>query len=588
MNLAPFVALLSSPQRARSNRLAGFIERMCGRQGLEVLHDDPALLLLGTPGAALHRLPGGGGLIWGRLFDRWTGSPISRPGPGAMFDDPAEHFVRRFWGGYVALRMMGGVPEILRDPSGDVPCYHASVDGCHIATSRPHLLFDAGLLSAEIDWTIIAQALAFRDLRPARTALRGVAELLPGMVARLNGDRLETHCVWTPWLFAAPDNEISGFDAAVQRVRETTEMCLRAWNSCFDRPIVEISGGLDSGIVAAGLSLAGSMPGSITYASADGDPDERPYAEAIAAHLGLDLRTARLDLANVDLTKTDARDLPRPCARNFAQALDRPGRQLAVETGGDGFFSGGGGDNVFCHVQSALPVVDRLRREGFGTGVLSTAVDVARLAQVTIWEVMATASRRMMRAPSTLPTARRNRFLSAGAAEALPWPAGHPWLEAPSDTPPGKRRHIWSLIGIQNHLEGYGRLDHAPIVSPLLSQPLVELCLRIPSWLWCEGGNNRAVARAAFRDALPDVAIARRSKGAFDAFGAQLIDANRPMLRAMLLEGRLAAAGLLDRDSVSHCLGAQLPDGEAIVQLLAIADIEAWARAWEERPRDPG
>jgi hypothetical protein len=33
------------------------------------------------------------------------------------------------------------------------------------------------------------------------------------------------------------------------------------------------------------------------------------------------------------------------------------------------------------------------------------------------------------------------------------------------------------------------------------------------------GGNNRAVAQAAFADRLPAPVVARRTKGAFDGFG---------------------------------------------------------------------
>ena len=99
--------------------------------------------------------------------------------------------------------------EILRDPCGHVACYHAALDGTHFFTSSPHLLFDSRLLRAELDWTAIAQTLAFRDLRGELTPLRGVSELLPGSIARIVGDRLETRCAWSPWTFASPAREIA-------------------------------------------------------------------------------------------------------------------------------------------------------------------------------------------------------------------------------------------------------------------------------------------------------------------------------------------------------------------------------------------
>ncbi len=582
MNTAAFVALLMHGGKMRSERLGRFIGHIRHHSGLEPLLDVPGMLVLGALRAPHVMLPSGGGLIWGHLFDRNSNGRLLSTDEKPGLNAPAERFVERCWGGYAAFRMIDGRPEILRDPSGDVPCYHAVVDGVHLVTSRPALLFDCALMRPEIDWTILAQSLAFRDIRPARTALKGVSELHPGMAATVEEDRLEARCIWSPWTFTAERLEIRDAATAADLVRKTANQCLSAWGQCFEKPIVEISGGLDSAIVAAGLLSAGVRPTALTFTRASGDPDELPYATAIADRLGIKLHASGLDASDVDLNRSEARDLPRPSTRNFSQAMDRPVSELAERTGADAFFSGGGGDNVFCHIMSALPVLDRLYRCG-PLGVPQTAIDIARLTEVTVWEVIATAARQAGRGKRSLPPPRRNRFLADAATERLPVPVGHPWLEAIPSALPAKRRHVWSLIGIQNHMEGYARLARGPIVSPLLSQPLVELCLRIPTWLWCEGGSNRAVARTAYRDLLPAAVIERRSKGVFDSFGARIINSNRALLRGMLSSGGLAREGLLSIESVTRYLDHALLDGEGIVQLLALADVEAWLQAWEKR-----
>ena len=43
-----------------------------------------------------------------------------------------------------------------------------------------------------------------------------------------------------------------------------------------------------------------------------------------------------------------------------------------------------------------------------------------------------------------------------------------------------------------------GQGNEAERISPLFSQPLMELCLRIPTYVLTEGGWDRAVARRAF------------------------------------------------------------------------------------------
>jgi asparagine synthase (glutamine-hydrolysing) len=581
VNIAPFVALVMDRDRPRSDRIDHFVEVSCRSHGLVPLVQRERLLVLGAPEAPHIVIADGAGLVWGHLFDRHGGERRQTLAGTTDLGGGAKEFLRRYWGGYAALCATADGMTVLRDPSGVVPCYHAQVDGVQILTSRPQLLVEAGLMRAEIDWTIVVQGLAYRDLRPTRTALRGISELQPGMAARLTPGRIDTNCAWSPWQFTGPESELADRTAAIGAVGETARMCIAAWGRAFQRPIAEISGGLDSAIVAAGLKLAGCMPACLTFEPAQGDPDETPYARAIADHLGVPLEAVPLRITDIDLMRSQAYQLPRPSARNFAQALDRPNRELAAKIGADAFFSGGGGDNVFCHIQSTAPVIDRFRRQGLGRGLFETIDHVAQLAHCSSWNVARVAARRMIRGAGAERWPSNTRYLSPQALDRLPFPDGHPWVDAPPDALPGKRDHVTALIAIQNHLDGLERIGVAPIISPLLSQPLMEVCLAIPSWLWCDGGNNRAMARAAFRDVLPASVIARRSKGAFDAFAGQLLDANRALLREMLLDGLLARERLVDIDAIERDLGPTLPASDAIVRLLSLADVEAWSRTWQ-------
>jgi asparagine synthase (glutamine-hydrolysing) len=63
-------------------------------------------------------------------------------------------------------------------------------------------------------------------------------------------------------------------------------------------------------------------------------------------------------------------------------------------------------------------------------------------------------------------------------------------------------------------------------VSPLVSQPLIELCLAIPTWFWCADGQNRAIARKAFAGDLPPPTLARRSRGTSESFILQALELN--------------------------------------------------------------
>ncbi|AJP73400.1 asparagine synthase-related protein [Sphingomonas hengshuiensis] len=580
MNKAFYLAVVARPGPEAAERMHRLTEKLQA-PGMADLVAVPELRVVGDPAAAQLTLPNGRGIILGHLFRRVDSKRVT-----AMSGEEAlssRDFVKAYWGGYVAIRAFEDRVEILRDPSGMVPCYHAEIDGVHVLTSRPDLLFGTGLLDPIIDWTIVAQSLVYRDFRPARTCLRGVSELLPGAVLDLSERGASTHCAWSPWQFAQPAARITDPAEAITTLRDVMIVTLGAWAGCFERPMIEISGGLDSSIVAAGMRAPGPAIHCLTFGPAAGDASELPWARAVAEHLGYPLAELVADAATVDIGHSDAQDLPRPCARAFSQALDRPIQKVAAKLCIDAFFGGGGGDSMFCLTHSALPLIDRLTAEGLGRGIFESAGDIAQLTRTNIWKVLAAAARRLPRAHSSMPRPMTNAFLARHVPETLPWPEGNSWLAAPPGVPPGKRNHVWSIIGIQNQLEGYGREAMAPLLAPLLSQPIAETCIAIPTWYWCIGGNNRAVAREAFRDRLPASVIDRRTKVSFSSLAYRVIRANMTILREMLLDGALARQGLLDRERIAGFLDGTMADGEALPELMALVEVEAWVRHWEAR-----
>ncbi|MDH7974488.1 asparagine synthase-related protein [Sphingomonas sp. AR_OL41] len=577
MSALSYVALLSRQTAARSDRVTAWIERLQREHGLAQLFDSPTLALFGDPALPRLALPAGEGIIIGHVFDRATGTSVSQANP--VLRAPAETLVAAIWGGYVALRSRSATPEVMRDPSGMVACYQAAIDDVQIVTSRPDLLFSAGLMRAELDWSVIVQGLAYRDIKATRTALIGIDEILPGTAARLYPTGLETRCVWNPWHFVRPANEAPTWQEAVAAVRATVATCIAAWTGPFSHAIVEISGGLDSAIVAACVAATPIAASGVSYAAIAGDLDETPYARAIAGHIGMPLTLGRPEIAAVDPGLSDAAGLPRPDARCFSQPFDRIARALAEEQHADVFFSGGGGDNVFSYQRSLSPAIDRLRSPGSRRGLWTTIGDLAELGETSVWHVAGRVLRRVLRPPASPWRADRG-FLSDAALEDLPFPSGHPWVDIPAHALPGKIMHIAALIRVQGHLEGHRRQRYAPIVSPLLAQPVMEVCLALPSWLWCAGGRNRAIARDAFADRLPPSVIARQSKGAFDSFSAQLFAANRQRLRALLLGGHLASRNLLDLPAIEAVLNSPTASSMPLVALWSLVDTEAWARSW--------
>jgi asparagine synthase (glutamine-hydrolysing) len=123
-----------------------------------------------------------------------------------------------------------------------------------------------------------------------------------------------------------------------------------------------------------------------------------------------------------------------------------------------------------------------------------------------------------------------------------------------------------------------------PVLSPLMSQPIIETCLDVPSWEWRAGGRDRSLARRAFAGDLPPAVLDRRVKGTPSRFAARLLDHFRQAIRERLLDGRLAAERIIDSAALDQILAGDrpVPDLER-VRILELVNCEAWIGHWDAR-----
>jgi Asparagine synthase. len=155
----------------------------------------------------------------------------------------------------------------------------------------------------------------------------------------------------------------------------------------------------------------------------------------------------------------------------------------------------------------------------------------------------------------------------------------HPWCDAPPDALPGDRERVDGLAATQLFRDTLPRGMQRWFRLPLLSQPVMETCLSIPSWMWVTGGRNRAVARLAFSDALPAQVLHRKSKGNFSQYNGAVYRRNKEAMRRFLLEGRLQAHGLLDSVALSAYLDRPLsPRDRSFMRIFDLCRAENWVR----------
>jgi asparagine synthase (glutamine-hydrolysing) len=115
------------------------------------------------------------------------------------------------------------------------------------------------------------------------------------------------------------------------------------------------------------------------------------------------------------------------------------------------------------------------------------------------------------------------------------------------------------------------------LVHPLLSQPLIELCLALPTFTLTTGGRGRALARRAFADRMPAEIANRRSKGGTEDHVAAVLRRSQRLARSVLMEGWLVRKGLLDPVRVDAALsGRPSANGASVAEIHACFAMEAW------------
>src|SRR5581483_2761138 len=166
----------------------------------------------------------------------------------------------------------------------------------------------------------------------------------------------------------------------------------------------------------------------------------------------------------------------------------------------------------------------------------------------------------------------------------------HPWFADRSlrSVPPGILWHVMSVSAAPMFYSSFESGPYPERTLPLMSQPLVELCLRTPTYVLIKSGMDRATARLAFAADLPPEIVKRRNKGRIDQHLRNVLDANLNFVRDRLLNGHLVKRGLLHRANLDLYLTrerspADFQYAEILQEHLCI---EAWLSKWLDN-REP-
>jgi asparagine synthase (glutamine-hydrolysing) len=500
----------------------------------------------------------------------------------------------------------GTVTRVFGDRAGVVPLYwveHAgAVWWATAATPLVALVTAAPALAALLaDITVTGV-----DHRLTGAHFDGVHRVPPGSALVLHGPGV-------PQVVPLPAaGQALSLREGAQRLREalTTAVARRA--GAHERVTTDLSGGVDSSLVAC-LAVRERQPVlAVTYTDARmAEDDDLLYALRIAdqvpgiTHRVVDARQVKVRHFDglEDPGALPATDLPSLSVGLLSMLAARLAPVAAY--GSTAHLTGRGGDNVLAAPSSH-------RADAFRAGrrleAFRRTADFARDNRVEAWRAW-----RQLAAAATTSYPRALELLAARiagplahvwrptAVDALAWcapTAGARWL-----TPAG-RTAVADLVASRIPHAGeyagpaalHDRLDlewmaaeHAtfdaiarqrwgvPVHAPFLDTPVVAACMAVPPYERAQPGVYKPLARAALRGLVPDWLLARQTKTFFTSSVFDGLAGNAPALRRILADSRLAAAGLLDgrramADLESGIAGAAAPLGA----LHALIVAELW------------
>ncbi len=526
----------------------------------------------GRPGVnGVYSLPPARGVVLGRLFRR------GERGAGAsdvkLTDGEADRIVQThgralvddYWGRYVVLlRPATGAPLLLRDPSGALPCYRQEIDGLTVFFSwlEDLLTFAPVAATPRVNWDAVVARLAMRELNGCETALERVQQVLPGHLQFLGEDAPPPQAVWRASTFARQVQDQDPGSVAPQ-LRQVVMDCARDWSSCHESILLRLSGGLDSAIVLGSLAVERSTTRitCLNYHSAGADSDERAFARLAAVKAGVELiERERNPVIRLEELLTASR-LPTP--ENYLGRLGtgRLDAEVADAHGARAMFTGIGGDVLFLQLRRTWPAADYLSVKGFDRGFLRACLEAARLGRVSLIESIRQAIANQRHGTSPMEGwGKFAKLMHRDALEGVRHPERyvHPEMLEAGDLPIGKYNQLEDLIIPCAYYDPYLREAAPELVNPLLSQPVVERCLKIPTWQLTQSGRARGLVRKAFAGDIPSEIAKRQSKGGMNEHAAAILRRNLAFAQSLLLEGQLVRRGLLDGHQVEAALTGRL------------------------------
>ena len=493
---------------------------------------------------------------------------------------------------------------VARDGLGVKPLYLAETPRGVLFASELKALLHEPTVGREIDPVAVHHHLLYLWCPSPRTMLRSVRKLEAGHALRIEQGSIARSWRFYELPYDQPIEAMGDVEAARQ-VRAAVKTAVSR-QMVADVPVgAFLSGGLDSSSVVA-FAREEAKDGKLqcftigfddAASKQEGMTADLPYAERVAATLGVDLHTIRVGPEMVD-------ELPRVLFHlDEPQADPAPINalficRLARERGIKVLLSGAGGDDIFTGYRRHfalgqesrwgwLPSPARRGLRALAQTLPKSSPALRRIAKAFQYANLEgdarIASYFYWIDPALLGPISGPAFREAGAERIE-----EPLVQALRGLPPGvpalnRMLYLDSRYFLVDHNLNYtdkvSMANGVEVRVPLLDPDLVSLAARLPLGMKQRGRVGKWVFKEAMEGILPRDVIHREKTG----FGAPLRDwlrgPLRPLVEDVLAQRSIDSRGLFDAAAVQRLVALDRAGSvDAAYTIFAMLCIELWCR----------
>lgn len=496
-----------------------------------------------------------------------------------------------YWGRYILVSFdkEKKAVTLYRDPQGIATLFYMRYKGAILFSTHCDLLYDAVDEKPELNWDYLTSFVVNAHNVTTSTPFVGIEELHPGSVTQLRADgSCSIEQFWDPTAIAS--RFVENEDAYLDCLYDTFLACTKAWTQGADKICVELSGGLDSSSVLAVLKDVLPHEKDVVavnmFHPAIASSNERDFAQQVADATDTPLKFAdwstHLPFAPVNIE----RRLNKPTTFILDSEFNNEMLNYA-QLGPQGeFMCGQGGDHLFLAPPFVESPADYFLEKGV-SGIFSKISEMSAYHRMPHWRVMSKSLNALVQ-------------YWRGTLDYIPLSLNfQPWMtdsfksqvradifkplfwEGLKKLSPGKAQHTFAVYQATLYIDRGYRIPGKPVLNPLLSQPLVEQALSMPTYQTSADGYNRVHFRRAMAKHKKGNYIWRKSKGETSGIVVLGMRAHFDAVCKLLLDGQFSKKGFIDREKLHEKLIAfKHGKTDSLWPLINLIVAEVWLNSW--------